>query len=202
MRLSDEIPVLVVNDEPKTENHGSSSVANNHIYFYDEIDTPNALCLIENLRRVDHQLRLQRVGMDLADDWPMIPIWLHINSPGGSATSSFAIADAITRLKSPVHSVIEGMAASGGSLVSTSCTRRYITPNSFMLIHQLSGYHWGTYEQLKDDMKLSDMLMDRIVKFYAEHSNLSVKKVRKLLKRDSWFGANECLDLGMVDEIL
>jgi len=70
-----------------------------------------------------------------------------------------------------------------------------------MMIHQLSSIFWGTYEEFKDQEVLLDMAMDRMAAFYAAHTKMTEKKVRKLLQRDSWFSAEQCVELGLVDEI-
>jgi len=74
-------------------------------------------------------------------------------------------------------------------------------PSSFMLIHQLSTFTWGTYAQIKDEMKLLDQMMETLVAFYKGHSKLDEKTTRELLSHDSWFGAQECVDRGLADEM-
>jgi ATP-dependent protease ClpP protease subunit len=61
---------------------------------------------------------------------------------------------------------------------------------------------WGKYEEFKDEMHIMDMAMDSLSSFYVAHSKLSKKKIKRLLGRDSWFNATECLGNGFVDEIL
>ena len=46
------------------------------------------------------------------------------------------------------------------------------------------------------------MAMKTLTAFYVAHSKLNEDDVVALLKRDSWFNAQECLEKGFVDEIL
>jgi len=101
-----------------------------------------------------------------------------------------------------VHSIIEGVAASAATLISMACQLRYITPSSFMLIHQLSALSWGTYEEAQDEKRLLDMMMDKMTAFYVAHSVATKKQIRRILRRDSWLDAEEVLSLGFVDEVL
>lgn len=163
----------------------------NHIYLYFDITSELCLDLIKAIRETEY---LARMGND-------IPIFLHINSNGGNGLSAFAVADQINDIKLPVYSIVEGVCASAATIISMACTKRYITKNSFMLLHQLSGEMWGHYEQMKDDLGMLEMLMDNITQFYVDHSRIEEAEIREILKRNSWFNAKRCVELGLVDEI-
>ena len=79
---------------------------------------------------------------------------------------------------------------------------RIIRRNSFMLIHQLSGGVWGTYEDIVDNKKNCDRLMKMIKNIYLEHTRIPKKKLDSILKTDIWLDAKQCLDYGLVDEII
>jgi len=74
-------------------------------------------------------------------------------------------------------------------------------PNGFMLIHQFSSVHWGTYEEFVDEMKLQNMLIELMVGFYSTRTKLTRRNVRQILKHDSWYSARQCVEHGLVDEI-
>ena len=129
-------------------------------------------------------------------------IFLHINSYGGSVFAGLAAVDYIKNSKIPVCSIVDGCAASAATLMSVVAEERKIHENSFMLIHQLSSGMWGKYEELKDDMKNSEVLMNTIKKIYENHTTIPKSKLDQILKRDLWFNAKTCLKYGLVDEIL
>ena len=181
----------------ETPAHSGTERMGNHIYLYGVVAQESSVALLKLLQEVvdEHLLRPGLPG-------EYAPIWLHINSEGGSLFSAFAIADTITRLKVPVYSLSEGVCASAATIIALSCHKRFITENSFFLIHQLSGAAWGTYQQMTDNMKLYEMSMKRLVRFYMAHSILSEQQAHDMLSRDSWFDAGQCVDLGLVDSIL
>lgn len=189
-KASDEIPKLTV------------ETSNNHVYFYATVDSDRCLALIKSIRDLDNQLRNERLTRSLPDDFPAIPIWLHINSGGGFLFDGLSTGDQLARIATPIYSIVEGYAASAATIISMSCTKRYIIPSAYMLIHQLSGFAWGTYEQVKDDVHLMDMAMERLIGFYTEHSKLDEGQVKGFLRRDSWFKADECIAHGLADEVL
>lgn len=174
---------------------------NNHIYFYSGVNSDRCLDLIKQIRLLDDMLRNERTSRSLPESFPMTPIWLHINSPGGSLMDALSVADQIKTIKSPIYSIGEGMVASAATFISMSCDKRYLLPSSHMLIHQLSSVAWGKYEEIQDELELLDMLMETMKKFYKTHSKLSYKEVGKLLKRDSWFNAKQSISMGLADEI-
>lgn len=192
-------------NEPKGEEGNKNPLTvesvNNHIYFYSDVNSDRCLALMKEIRNKDEQFRNEYISRSLPKEFPMIPIWLHINSPGGGLFSAFAVADQIKKIKTPVYSIVEGYSASAATVISMSCAKRYIQPNAFMLIHQLSSFMWGKYEEMKDDMHLCDMAMDTLISFYKDNSNLDEKKIKELLKRDSWFSTEKCIEMGLADSI-
>ena len=173
------------------------SVINNEIYFSSDINDTSVSRLIEELRKVE--LRNKKVGLENGIDTP--PIKLFVHSYGGSVFSGIAAMDSITAMSIPVITIVNGGCASAGTFLSVVGSERYISKNSYMLIHQLSSSHWGNYDQLKDDMKNSKELMRMIRNIYLEHTNLSEKKLKKILKKDLWFNAEKCVELGLADGI-
>lgn len=183
-------------DNKKSGSIVEESDANN-IYFYSMVDRENVLRLNQSLYNKANELKL--LANKFKIDPP--PIFLHINSFGGSLFDCFAAMDTIKGLDVPVYSVVEGGAASAATLISVVCHKRIIRPSSFMLIHQLSSINWGKYEELKDDMQNNEKLMEVIYNTYEEYTKLPRKKIEGILKRDLWFDSKECLKFGLVDEI-
>ena len=70
-----------------------------------------------------------------------------------------------------------------------------------MLIHQLSSFFWGKYEEFKDEKQNLDKIMEMIKKVYAEYTKIPTKKLEEILKHDLWLDADQCLEYGLVDEI-
>ena len=174
------------------------SAQDNNIYFYSEVSRPKVLSLNKSLTRVSNSIKNRSNVLEAED----IPIKLHICSYGGSVFSGFAAVDYIAGCKVPVHSYIDGCAASAATLMSVVAEKRYIHKNSFMLIHQLSSGMWGNYEALKDSMENCDILMETIRYIYVKHTKIPKKQLNDILKRDLWLDAETCLKYGLIDEII
>jgi ATP-dependent protease ClpP protease subunit len=130
------------------------------------------------------------------------PIKLHINSYGGSVFAGLAAVDYIKNSKIPIHTVIDGCAASAATLMSVVGERRYMHRNACMLVHQLSGLMWGKFQEMQDDMENSEMLMKKIKDIYREHTKIPKREMDNLLKHDLWWEAEKCLEFGMIDEVI
>ena len=180
------------------DNNIVSSV-NNVIYFYSEVNRPKNLDLNKKLASMGKNLvnRTNSLGLSEAP-----PIKLHINSFGGSLFAGFSTVDYILNSPVPVHSIIDGCAASAATIMSVVAEKRYMHRHSVMLIHQLSSGAWGKYEEIKDTMENCDLFMEMIRKIYNEHAKIPRKKLNEILKRDLWFDAETCLKYGLIDEII
>jgi len=174
---------------------------NNHVYFYAEVNSDRGLTLLQRLKETDNFLRSEHISRALPSDFPPIPIWLHINSWGGSVTDGFAISDQIKQIQTPIYSIVEGMCASAATFISMACTHRYIQPSAYMLIHDITAFLWGTHTQITDDVKLLEMMKERIIMFYVTHSALKKNVVEDYLLHNTWFNAGMAVEAGMVDSI-
>jgi len=191
-------PIIFMGDPAGGPPDSCVDVIDNTIMFYGEVNEKNAKLLNKAIRTLDKELQIFKLKYGC--DSP--PLKLFINSYGGSVFSGFSIMDTIKNCKTPVHSYVDGSAASAATLISVVAKKRFIFANSFMLIHQLSSSMWGNYEAMKDEMENLDLIMDRIKKIYKEHTNMGVRQITNILKKDKWFEAELCLELGLVDEIV
>ena len=173
-------------------------VGRNRIYFYSEVSRPKNLELNKNIATMSNTLYNR--GQSLQTDPGRI--FLHINSFGGSVFAGMSSVDYILNSKEPITTVIDGCAASAATIMSVVGHHRVMHKHSFMLIHQISSAMWGKFEEMKDDMKNSELLMDTIIKIYEEHTRIPRSELENILKRDIWWDAKTCLDYGLVDEII
>ena len=163
------------------------------IFLSNQVDQDTANEVIRKLWYLDH--------LD-----PKKPILFIINSPGGSVDSGFAIWDQIKMISAPVYTLITGLAASMGSLLSLSAEKgkRFATPHSRIMIHQplIGGVIQGQATDL--DIQAKEMLKTRdlIVDIYSQASGKPEDIVRKAIDRDNWMSAKEALEFGLLDKIV
>ena len=80
--------------------------------------------------------------------------------------------------------------------------KRFITPNSFMLLHEVRGGFWGKHSDARDQINNMDDLMDLLIKFMKAHSKIPESDLKEFLTRDRNWGATKCIEKGLVDALL
>jgi ATP-dependent Clp protease, protease subunit len=137
---------------------------------------------------------------------PGEPILFVINSPGGAIDSGFAIWDQIKMITSPVSTLITGLAASMGSILSlvASPKRRFATAQSRIMVHQprLSGVIQGQATDL--EIQAREMLKTRstLIDIYVQATGRTVAEIEKAIDRDTWMTVEEALEFGLLDKII
>ena len=137
---------------------------------------------------------------------PGEPILFVINSPGGSVDSGFAIWDQIKLISSPVTTLVTGLAASMGSILSLCAApgRRFATENSRIMIHQPSIYGVIRGQATDLDIQAKEILKTRqsIVNMYVKATGKEYSVIDKAIDRDAWMSAQEAKDFGLLDKVI
>jgi ATP-dependent protease ClpP protease subunit len=189
----------IIEDPSKTPRESSVLHNTNQIYFYDDVSRESIFNLNREIDIISKNLLTTQINLNLKE---VPPIDLFVSSEGGEIFSAFSAVDRIKINKVPVHSCVEGVAASAATLISVCCHKRFIRENSFMLIHQLSSAFWGNFEQIQDESKNLKLLMDYIKNIYIKHTKFTIDELDNLLKHDIYLNAKQCLAHGLVDDII
>ncbi|CAF9935543.1 MAG: hypothetical protein ALECFALPRED_006470 [Alectoria fallacina] len=142
----------------------------------------------------------------LEADSPEKPISLYINTPGGSVTAGLAIYDTMTYISSPVTTTCVGQAASMGSLLLCGGApgKRFCLPHSSVMVHQPSGGYFGQASDIAIHAKEILRVRGQLNEIYQRHLTRphSLDEIERLMERDKFMGAEEALEIGIIDEIL
>ncbi len=137
---------------------------------------------------------------------PGKPILFIINSPGGSVDAGFAIWDQIKLISSPVTTLVTGIAASMGSVLSLAAPKgkRLATERSRIMIHQplLSGVMQGQATDLEIQAKEILKTKEQLIHIYMEATGKSYEAIEKIIDRDTWMSAKEAIQFGLIDKIV
>lgn len=137
---------------------------------------------------------------------PGKPILLVINSPGGSVDSGFAIWDQIKMITSPVTTLVTGLAASMGSVLSLCAApgRRFATANARIMIHQpmIGGVVKGQATDLEIQAREILKTRDSLIELYAKATGKDAETIGRAIDRDTWMSADEALEYGLLDGIV
>lgn len=167
-------------------------VEGNDIFFYCDVSQDSVTELSVALKKLERDLFVATYGLDVV---PCVRV--HIHSDGGDLMAGLGCMDSIKRLKLRVVTIAEGLCASAATFVFLGGSQRIVSPNAYLLIHQLSSDCWGTYENMKDEMKLCEQLMRRLKRIYLKETSIPEKKLDRLMKRDLYLSHGKCVRYGV-----
>lgn len=170
------------------------------VYFVTAIDPPHAedfaksLLLMAVPRRGNH------------DE----PITVYINSGGGSVGDGLAMMEMINRMRRQfdvrINTVVLGYAYSMGAIVTQAGDHRSIGRFGTLMLHSTQWLISGEDERIfKDFQQLSEHLQTTVAAMFARRTgHRDAAWWRRFIwsGRDRFLGPDECLELGLVDEIL
>lgn len=186
--------------EPDKESFQQPQIINSTtIYFWDTINEKSATKLITQIEEVSKFSKIFKIYLNL-DTYP--PIHLHLNTPGGDVIPALAISDRISSSEVPIFTYCEGEVSSAGTLISVVGHKRFISKNSIILIHQLSGESWGTFEEIKDEFQNLSLLMNSIKHIYLTKTKMDGPFIDTILKQNLYMSSSEAFDRGLVDCVI
>ena len=130
------------------------------------------------------------------------PIYVYINSPGGSVTSGLAIYDVINYIKCEVITIGMGLCASLGAFLLATGDKRYALENTKIMIHQPLGKSEG---QASDMMIVAEEIIKtkkRLNEILAFKTKQTITKIEIDCERDFYMTSKEALNYGIIDEVL
>jgi ATP-dependent Clp protease protease subunit len=132
------------------------------------------------------------------------PIYLYINSPGGSVTAGMAIYDTIQHIKSEVITICVGLAASMGAflLAAGSPGKRLALPHARIMIHQPLGGTRGQASDIEIEAKEVIRIKHALNEMLAKHTGKSLGQVEKDTDRDYFMSAEEAMNYGLIDRVI
>ena len=140
----------------------------------------------------------------LESENPDKDIHLYINSPGGSVSAGMAIYDTMQFIKPDVSTLCTGLAASMGAflLAAGAKGKRFILPNSRVMIHQPSGGFSGQASDIEIHAKEVLFLKKRLNEMMALHTGQPIDVIERDTDRDNFMGAEDAVQYGLVDKVL
>ena len=140
----------------------------------------------------------------LESENPDKDIHLYINSPGGSISAGMAMYDTMQFIKPEVSTLCIGIAASMGAflLQAGAKNKRFVLPNSTVMIHQPLGGFQGQATDIEIHAKYILSLRERLYILMALHTGRTVEEVARDSERDKFLTASEAVDYGLVDKVL
>ena len=129
---------------------------------------------------------------------------VYVNSMGGYVDEAMAIRNQLKRHPANVTGYTDGIAASAAAFILTGCDQVKMYSNTMQMIHNAWNIAIGNAKQMRKAADDLDTIMAGNRKAFLEKSGgkMTEEKLIELLDAESWLTAEQCLELGLCDEII
>lgn len=177
--------------------NAAGDAADIHVYdfigraYWDDDPVVSAKAFIKDLKALPESIKTLRV---------------HVNSPGGDPWEATAIANSLLAQRNEkgrtVEVLIEGLAASAATIITSAGSPIRIADNALMMIHDPSGYVWGTAADMRKTAEALDRVRDSIVASYRRTSGLAAEELAEMMASVTWMSAEEAVERGFATEVM
>lgn len=169
----------------KTEDCDDLLINSRQIFAFGEIDTDFSRKLARDI------LHLASVKKD--------PLTIFLSSPGGDVGFGLGLYDLIYSLPFEVTIVGVGEVASAATIILQAADYRYLTDNSYLMLHTVSLESSNTLANVDSLVQASKVSYNKMIDIYAAKSNLTKKTILSKLNRDWYLTSDEAIELGFID---
>jgi ATP-dependent Clp protease protease subunit len=127
---------------------------------------------------------------------------VRINSEGGAVMDARAIYTQLTQHRADITVYVDGFALSAASLIAMAGDTIRMGDGSFFMIHNARAYTGGTADEMRKTADILDQINETMVATYSQRTGQTPERVRDWMNAETWFSANDALDVGFADEIM
>ena len=166
------------------------------LFINDEIDSG----IIDSI--VYHILRYNKEDKGLAIK-DRKPIYLFLNSNGGSVVDGYGVIDVMMTSKTPIYTINQASCFSMGFLIFLAGQKRYAMPRSEFLMHDGSTFSWDSTAKAKDRMEFEAVQLEQVTKQYILSRTKIDEKLYDEKYRVEWYMLpEEAKRLGICTDII
>lgn len=129
-------------------------------------------------------------------------IVIRINSPGGDVFDANAIYNAIASHPLKPATRIESLAASAASYIFMAGSEKQSYKNSMFMIHEPMTMAFGNQYEFRDIADLLEQISSQMIDMYSDNTGIGKRKIKEMLKDETWLTAKKAKEHGFVDTII
>lgn len=171
------------------------------LYLMGEINQASCHVLQVQLGKMGREAKVMQVMYGVT---PPIELW--VTSTGGTVDTALSVADTIQYMNGDgltVNTVASGCTYSAATFLTVVGKKRYVTPNTTFLIHEVLAFLWYDHvSKLKESVENVEKIQELVTKLYLDHTKFSQEVLDELLKKDKLLLVPDILKYGLADEIL
>lgn len=127
---------------------------------------------------------------------------IHLNSKGGHVFASIPIHNFLKQSENKITVYIDGIAASGASIIAMAADEVIMPSNTNMMIHRASTGLFGNADDFLKQAETLEKIDESVMESYMGRFVGTKEELIELISEDSWLTAEECITFGLADEII
>jgi ATP-dependent protease ClpP protease subunit len=136
------------------------------------------------------------------EEGPAGVIDIDLCSGGGDAYTALGFCARIRTSSCATRVVVYGSCQSAAVLILAAGTKRYMTKESWVMVHEDQAVPEGATSLIEVESKQLRAMEDQWSKLLAEYTKTSAKKWAKLHKETTYLTPEQCLKLGLIDGVV
>lgn len=130
------------------------------------------------------------------------PIYVLIDSPGGSILAGERLISAMESAKGPVYTVCTGLCASMAAVLHAYGTKRYAQNRAILMYHDAAGGFEGNFARMKSQFTLVQRKVDKVDEYICYRAHIDCKEFRNKKLNETWLDAEDAMSMGFVDAVV
>jgi ATP-dependent Clp protease protease subunit len=130
------------------------------------------------------------------------PIYIVLNSPGGSVLDGAAVITALESAKGPVYTVCNQMCASMAAMIFEHGTQRFAVDRSFIMMHPASGGAQGEVDKMVSRLTAVQRYVGKMEAFIANRAGISFERYKQLSGIEFWIDSEDAVNNGLADKVV
>lgn len=130
------------------------------------------------------------------------PIYLVIDSPGGSVLDGAKVVSAMESSSVPIYTVCNGLCASMAFIIHQYGTKRLATDRAILMAHPASGGASGTLEQMTSQISMFTGYVNKMSAYVAKRAGLTFEQFHAKYISEMWLDSEDAKKNGFVDSLV
>lgn len=128
-------------------------------------------------------------------------ITVRINTPGGDVFDGLAIYNSLKAHGATIHVIVDGIAASIGSIIAMAGSTVTMGESAFLMIHNPWAMVIGNAKDMRDMAATLDKIGGSLAGVYATRQGVTVGQAQIWMDEETWFTAEDAREAGLADAI-
>ncbi len=130
------------------------------------------------------------------------PIYLILNTPGGSVVTGSLLISAMQASKAPVYTICYSLCASMGAMIHGFGKERLQMDRSILMFHPATAGSDGEVDKMYSFVGFLKKYCDKLLFEIAQRSKINFDRLKLLASNELWLDAEDAVKMNITDKIV